>query len=48
MPVIDQKDKISIKVDPSISQAEQDSRKLAEFFRNKLNEMKRKHAVIKK
>lgn len=45
MPVIDQKDKIQVKVEPEISQAEQDSRKLAEFFRNKLAEMKRKKEI---
>jgi len=48
MPLIKRDEKIQVKADPEVSQADQDSRKLAEFFRNKLNELKRKHAVIKK
>lgn len=48
MPLIDQKDKISVKADPEISKADLDNKKLHDFFQKKLSELKRQKAVIKK
>jgi len=48
MPLIDRKDKISVTAEPEINRDQQVNEKLAEHFRNKLNDYKRKHAVIKR
>jgi len=45
MPLIKRDEKISVSIEPEVTKEHQASSKLAEHFRNKLNEVKKKHAV---
>jgi len=48
MPIIDPKNKISVKVDPEVSESHSNTMKLAEHFRNELAKQRHDKGAIKK